>query len=65
MFYVDIIIGEYQIRFTGDSPTTDKIYTVRQIAERFGEFNIDLYKLFEDVLASWRLDISRGAVLCV
>lgn len=42
------IIGEYQSGFRAGRSTIDQIYTVKGIAEKFWEFDLNLYHLFID-----------------
>ena len=42
------IIGDYQCGFRKKRATTDHIFTIRQIMEKYWEYNKDLYQLFID-----------------
>jgi len=46
--YAKDIIGEYQIRFTRGKSTTDHVFTVRQIMEKYYEYDKDLFMIFVD-----------------
>lgn len=39
------IIGEYQAGFRPGRSTTEQLFTVRQVCEKFWEYNIDIYQL--------------------
>ena len=44
----DIQLGNYQAGFRRNKSTTDHIFTIRQILEKYREYNIDSYHLFID-----------------
>lgn len=46
--YAVDIIGEYQCGFTRGKSTTDHIFTIRQIMEKYYEHDKDLYMIFVD-----------------
>lgn len=41
--YVEKILREYQAGFRRGRSTNDQLFVVKQIAEKFWEYNIDLY----------------------
>jgi len=46
--YAKDIIGEYQSGFTRGKSTTDHDFTVRQIMEKYYEYDKDLFMIFVD-----------------
>ena len=46
--YYERVIGEYQAGFRRGTSTTDQIYTVKLMSEKFWEYNMNLYHLFID-----------------
>lgn len=46
--YAERILGEYQAGFRKGRSTNDQLFVMRQIAEKFWEYNIDLYQMFVD-----------------
>ncbi|RLU18394.1 hypothetical protein DMN91_008751 [Ooceraea biroi] len=46
--YAEEILGEYQAGFRRGRSTSDQLFVVRQIAEKFWEFDIDLHHVFVD-----------------
>ena len=44
--YAEKTLGEYQAGFRSGRSTTDQIFTVRQVYEKFWEFGTDLYQVF-------------------
>lgn len=46
--YAEEILGDYEAGFKRSRSTSDQLFVVRQIAEKFWEFNIDLYHIFVD-----------------
>ncbi len=45
---VDRLLGEYQSGFRKNRSTADHQFTLQQIIEKCGEFNVDLHILFID-----------------
>jgi len=46
--YAKHIIGEYQCRFIRGKSTTDQIFTIQQIMEKYYEYDKDLFMIFVD-----------------
>lgn len=46
--YAKDIIGEYQCGFTREKSTTDHIFTIRQIMEKYYEHDKELFMIFVD-----------------
>lgn len=46
--YAEEILGEYQCGFRSGRSTTDQIFVMRQIMERFYEYDVDIRILFVD-----------------
>jgi sorting nexin-29 len=44
--YSESMIGEYQVSFRRGRSTTDQLFTVKQLLEKFWEYDIDLYQIF-------------------
>jgi hypothetical protein len=51
--YLEEILGEYQCGFRPQRTTTDHIFAVRQIQEKFYVHDIDLHLLFIDFKKSF------------
>lgn len=47
-YYTESIIGEYQAGFRLGRSTMDQLYTVRMVAEKCWEFDVDVFQLFVD-----------------
>jgi sorting nexin-29 len=47
--YLEIMIGEFQAGFRRGRSTTDQLFIVKQLLEKFWEYDIDLYQIFVDL----------------
>jgi sorting nexin-29 len=46
--YAENILGEYQGGFRAGRSTTDQLFTVKQILEKWWEFSINVYQIYVD-----------------
>ena len=53
--YAEEIIGQYQGGFARGRSTVDQIFITRQIAEKCWEQNVEVYQLFVDFQAAYKL----------
>jgi hypothetical protein len=49
LLYAEKVIGNYQCGFRHGKSTIDQVYTLQQILEKTGEYNIETHHLFIDL----------------